>query len=451
MFFSKLEKSKKEKDMKIKAFVLCILIMLSFAIEPVFATDYFVPRAMSHVVSSTFKGIGPGDRLLISAGNRGPLTIQSLRGEPGNPIVIVNSGGRVNIDATWTGITLNNCKHIKLTGSGVEGITYGFLISDGNNLGVRAGDKTDEVEIEYVEITKVKIGITAHTFKDINGDPVGREWTQYNTTIHHCYIHDLEGEGMYIGSSSYLEGIYPLLKGVYIHNNILKNVGFDGIQICSAIENVEVHHNVITNVGMSKEGNPPRGANGQDGIFIGGGAVGSCYNNRIVNSWQDGIIAIGLGQYDFYNNVIINTGLGQFGGHGIAIVKGNNFTIRNNTIIKAKNYGIYINVTRGTIFDNIISDSGIAAITATRLPAENIHTNETGSVAKQQFSNAVAGDYTLTESSPARDTGSPIGYAPFDYVDVPRPQGKDTDKGAFEYHLSSSEQLSPPSKLKVVQ
>jgi len=113
--------------MKIKAFILCILIMLSFAIEPVFATDYIVPRTMSKVVSSTFRGIGPGDRLLISAGNRGPLTIQSLRGQPGNPIVIINSGGRVNIDATWTGVSLSNCKHIKLTGSGVEGITYGFL------------------------------------------------------------------------------------------------------------------------------------------------------------------------------------------------------------------------------------------------------------------------------------------------------------------------------------
>ena len=437
--------------MKRKLLNLLTLLVGIVVVTPVFATDYIVPSTMSHVVSSTFQGIGPGDRLLISAGNRGPLIIRGLRGKPGNPIVIVNSGGRVNIDATWTGVSLSNCKHIKLTGSGVEGITYGFLISDGSNLGVRAVDKTDEIEIEYVEITKVKIGISAQTVRDINGDPVGREWTQYNTTIHHCYIHDLEEEGMYIGCSSYKKGTKPLLKGVYIHNNILTNVGFDGIQISSATENVEVHHNTITDVGMSEEGTPPRGANGQDGIFIGEGSVGSYYNNRIVNSGQDGIVATGLGQYDFYNNVIINTGLGQFDGHGIAIVMGNNFTIRNNTIIKAKKYGIYINVTSGTIFDNIISDSGIAAITATRLPAENIYNNETGNVVKQQFSNAAAGDYTLTESSTARDTGSPSGYASFDYVDVPRPQGKDPDKGAFEYYISPSEQLFPPSNLIVVQ
>jgi len=367
--------------MKIKTFVLYILIMLSFATEPVFATDYIVPRTMSHVISKTFPGIAPGDRLLISAGNRGPLTIQSLRGEPDNPIVIINSDGLVNIDATWTGINLSNCKHIKLTGSGVEGITYGFLISDGSNLGVRAGDKTDEVEIEYVEITKVKIGISAKTVRDINDNPVGREWTQYNTTIHHCYIHDVEGEGMYIGGSYYKEGKSPLLKGVYIHDNILKNVGFDGIQISSATENVEVHHNMITNVGMSEEGNPPRGANGQDGIFIGQGTVGSYYDNKIVSSGQDGIIATGLGQYDFYNNIIINTGLGQFGGHGIAISKGSNFTIRNNSIIKAKEYGICVRAVtiEGAIFGNILSDSGISAITAPFLPAENIYSNEINS------------------------------------------------------------------------
>jgi parallel beta-helix repeat protein len=440
-----------EAKMKKKLLNLLTLLVGIVVVTPVFATDYIVPSTMSHVVSSTFQGIGPGDRILISAGNRGPLTIRGLRGEPGNPIVIVNSGGRVNIDATWTGVSLSNCKHIKLTGNGIEGITYGFLISDGYNLGVRAGDKTDEIEIEYVEITKVKIGISAQTVRDINGDPVGREWTQYNTTIHHCYIHDVEGEGMYIGGSYYKEGTTPLLKGVYIYNNILKNVGFDGIQISSATKNVEVHHNTITDVGMSKEGNPPRGANGQDGIFIGEGTVGSYYNNRIVNSGQDGIVATGLGQYDFYNNIIINTGLGQFGGKGIAMFTGKNFTIRNNTIIKAKKYGICIMGTSGTIFDNIISDSGIAAITATSLPAENIHNNETGSVAKQQFSNAATGDYTLTESSPARDTGSPSGYASFDYGDVPRPQGKDPDKGAFEYYIPSSEQLSPPSNLIVIQ
>ena len=298
--------------------------------------------------------------------------------------------------------------------------------------GIYGNDRYEYIEIENIEITNVGIGISIKTKDDENGNVVLRgEWVQHDTTIHDCYIHDVGGEGEYLGSTSWSAGIKPELDGVYVYNNILENIGFDGIQISSAPDNVEVHHNYLDGTGQSMEGRPPRGANNVAGFFIGSGTTGKWYNNKIINSGGRGIwVSAGPGSFDIYNNLIINTNvMGRWPGisNGITIL--NDGVCRHNTIINAKDKGIQVNVGAVTIRDNIVAGYGGSAIVRGN-PYNNIKSKSLDTV---KFVNPGANNFHLLSNSPAVNKGSDPGYPAFDLDDVARPQGTAPDIGAFEY------------------
>jgi len=51
---------------------------------------------------------------------------------------------------------------------------------------------------------------------DEDGNSVNRSnWNQNNTTVHDCYIHDIGGEGLYLGSSYWKDKISPELDSVH--------------------------------------------------------------------------------------------------------------------------------------------------------------------------------------------------------------------------------------------
>ena len=96
----------------------------------------------------------PGDTLFFQAGTRDYLLIRNFHGETGNPVVFINLNGVVIVDTdNHYGISLQNCRFIKFTGTGSIDRFYGFKIQrveDGGGLGI--GGLSSDVEIDHFYI-----------------------------------------------------------------------------------------------------------------------------------------------------------------------------------------------------------------------------------------------------------------------------------------------------------
>jgi len=244
------------------------------------------------VVSINVKdyNINPGDTVFFSAGVREFLYVRDFEGDIENPIVFSNINGKVIINNTnhYYGIKFVNCKYIKITGTGVKGIEYGFKVAEiGKGNGIEITGFSTDVEIEKVEISNTPFaGIMAKSDPTPDGRFNRDNFTMYNISIHDNYIHDSGGEGLYIGHSWY-NGypykddeveltLYPhAIKGLTVYNNTIKRTQWDGIQVGCADEDVVIDGNKIEEYGLAE-------VFGQNsGMSIGAGTVGDIKNNKI--------------------------------------------------------------------------------------------------------------------------------------------------------------------------
>lgn len=132
-----------------------------------------------------------------------------------------------------------------------------------------------------------------------------------NIHIHNNYIHDTGGEGLYIGHGFFLgrqekncpKKTFPhTIRCVRIYENLIEDVGYDGIQIKDADKDVAVYDNIIRNYGT-------RGKKAHnEGIFIGEGTTGKFYGNIIDTGSGNGFQIQGIGNIDIFNNYIMNAG-----------------------------------------------------------------------------------------------------------------------------------------------
>ena len=365
---------------------------------------------------------------MIPSSRTAPITFKNLKGEEGNRIVIMNYGGKVRMDAdgNWAGVQLQNCEHVRLTGTGDPSIEYGFEIFNVTNCGVTTsvGEGSRYLEIDHVEVHDSDRG----GIRSGKAEGQTREtWRGVGFYIHHNYVHDVVNEGFYIGSSHWGEGEDPEIEGVEVAYNRVERCGHDGIQVGSAVEDVKVHHNYLRDVGLDPN---LGGGNTGTGLVINQGTTGDWYNNVVINAGTRGIMVQGIGGYEIFNNVIVNAGSGEtgdvairwFGGHG---------RFFNNTIVNSRGDGIKVSSGRtGAIYDNIVVGSSGQDIIANDANAYNNIVGEVGAVGFVEPGND---DFHLLARSPAVDAGSGAGFAPFDCDDVPRPQGSKSDIGAFEF------------------
>jgi hypothetical protein len=250
----------------------------------------------------------PGDTVFIPAGTYDLLDLGNIRGTAAKPIIIMNKGGLVTLNQ----VRLNNkMEYFKILGNGAPGITYGIKVNNTTKQIAFAAAMVSDMEIAYVEVSKGAIGMI------IKKNPVANDpSTQYpnylikNIKIHHNYIHDIDTEGMYIGSTSpsgTADGIPIRLQNVEVYNNTVMRTGWDGIQMSCAIGTNSIHDNVIKDFGLLNASSQ------QTGIAIGGGATGDIYNNTISNGTGWGINAMGYGTMRIYNNLVENVGANGIG------------------------------------------------------------------------------------------------------------------------------------------
>lgn len=461
--------------LKSKLFKLFLFFLTSNLLVQVYGQQIHC----NHVIDTNqnyFNGIPhqAGDTFCIAPGTRGHLYFADLSGTEEEPIIIINNGGLVDIiSETGYGISISNCQHIKIIGTGSEE-EYGIHISDvSSGSGIKAGNLTSDIEISNIEISNTKYtGITAKSDPNCQFNSTLDSFIMYNTHIHHNYIHDVGTEGMYIGHS-FFTGVYlescdttvqpHILDGVDIHDNIVERSGWDAIQLGCALYNARVHHNKI--IEDSREERVFQ----MSGIMVNPGSACDVYNNIIINGKGTGIALQGVGGQKVYNNLIINAGRGYLDDNQTSAQKfgifckytlnmdsDSSFLICNNSIINPKSDGIRFqnkHTANNRFYNNIIVNPG-----AYNYYNENGNLSNTGmdsymyfyypeiefdtsnnilarSSKNLSFIDTLSHNYRLQSQSPLIDQGKNlIQYnIIFDLDNESRPYGTYYDIGAYEY------------------
>jgi hypothetical protein len=267
-----------------------------------------------------------GQTVCIPSGTYLTMSFNGLRGSADNPILITNCGeGQVIVDTQGqsSGMAAHGTRYLHFSGTGDPDQEYGIVLKNmaTGRMGIDMSDGVSDIEIDYFEIAgPAYAGIAIRNYPYCD-ETLGRDvFTQYNTLVHHNYIHDVSGEGIYLGCSHYhaaysptsgeacAPGIAePAMRGVEVHHNLVEEVGRDGIQVGTAIEGMLIHNNVIRNYALLESWGHV------GGIQVNPGSVGRVYSNLIVskkgNMADNGIQFAGGedGPTYLYNNVIVGS------------------------------------------------------------------------------------------------------------------------------------------------
>ncbi|CCH55987.1 hypothetical protein BN8_05288 [Fibrisoma limi BUZ 3] len=404
--------------------------------------------------------IAPGATVCIKGGLYQYLRLNNFTGAPGNPITFVNCDGLVDFSSdktTQSGLNVQGSRYFRITGTGDSRYNYGIKVSktgtDATALNILA--KSSDCEVDHVEIAGAGFaGIMAKTDpKACDPSTFRGNFIMYNVKLHDNYVHDVKGEGLYIGHSNWGNGVYVVCNGVKtleypheimgleIYNNLTDHTGAEGIQF-SCAPGAQVHHNTIRYAGVS-----PFGVNQNNGVQIGGGTSGGFYNNIIQNAQGDGISMIGhRGPNYIYNNLITNSGInGMYIDNRTGSLSGVDVVVANNTIVTAVDGGIRFyneNNTNYAANNAIVGVTLNKAITVTNktfpLVKENNYTS--ASVTDAKLVDPAGGNYRPAGGSPLIDKGRNASNwgVTFDLDNRPRPQGAQYDIGAYEYSAASS-------------
>jgi hypothetical protein len=415
---------------------------------------YTVP-ATKQTIDGKALNIKPGSVICLTAGVKyRNILFKNIIGTAAAPITIKNCGGTANLVATGLSYAMKmyNSKFFKITGGSVSK-SYGIKITSGH-IGLQVDYLSTNFEIDHVEILNSGFaGVMAKTDPSCDNATIRANFTMRDVSIHDNYVHDVGGEGFYVGNSMWEKGMNTAcgvrlpheIHNVKIFNNIVRNSGWEGVQLGSAPVGAQVFGNIIENYGLANK-------SGQNnGMQIGAGTGGTCYNNFIKNGKGNGLIMMGLGNNISHNNVIVNAGA-----HGVFCDErgstGPGFQFINNTIINPRLDGIRLyseKLPANVVINNIIvnpgsystysyprtgNDAYVYKISKTMgvTVANNYFTR---SITAPKFVNAGAFNYRLASGSPAVNKGKSISAYNIakDYYQVARLKGSAYDIGASEY------------------
>lgn len=416
-------------------------------------TQSGIYRPSSLGTGSFYLNVQPGQTICVQGGNYGMLRFIGFEGTKTAPIRIRNHNGQVRVghNAYYAAIDLQNCRYMRLTGTGDAAHTYGFKIdSCGTASAISLGSRSSDIEFDHVEVVKAGFaGIMAKTDPNCTDTMTWyKNYVMNNVNIHHNYFHDVGGEGLYVGNSFYsgwtttCSGtstlLYPhIINGLDIHHNIVKRSNAEGLQYACA-PNAQVHDNYIDSTGLD-----PFASFQNNGLQCGGGAGGNCYNNIIKNTAAAGIIVIGqFGNNKFYNNLMVNTN-GIFCDDRSGSIPNTSVDFTNNTFIKVKSipFTLYNEINTNSITNNAIVGLNSTNIVgypqgATASVSNNYFTTNP---AAMRFEDTTNGNYRPLANSPLVDAGrniTPLSIThDLDYA--PRLSGTNYDIGAYEYQSAT--------------
>ena len=323
--------------------------------------------------------IQPGQVICLDASlSYKTIKFSNIKGTPEHPIIIRNCGGVAFIAE---GLRFERCENFKLVGDGDPDIRYGIKVSTKKSFFVTFEMFTTDFEMSRVEVAGLNkngvgensgfagVGIKTSPYQDCElfSDSTRKAWIMRNVSVHDNYVHDVGGEGMYIGHGFYSgrkekkceqKTWSHSITGLRVHHNRVENTGWDGIQIKNADADCEVYNNVIRNYGTLNH----RAHN--EGLMLADGVTGKAYNNLIDTGTGHGIMFQGMGNNDIFNNIVLNAGEDGFNGTGSVMgiyLPDGYYRIFNNTIYNSKKYGFTFFNSRGgekLIMNNLIVKAG---------------------------------------------------------------------------------------------
>ncbi|UII32736.1 right-handed parallel beta-helix repeat-containing protein [Fulvivirga ulvae] len=405
----------------------------------------FIVEADMQIIDNNDLKLPQGAVIGIRAGRRNSLIFRNFYGTADKPYIITNCDGQVDIADNVPAIKLHTLSHVRLTGTGSTD-DYGIKVSQGSPFGIVAELAATNFEIDHVEITNVAgPAISARTRPVCDGSTNRGTFTQKNTVVHHNYIHDVEGEGFYIGGSHWhtnfppiadcpsLVLLEPQLEGVKVYNNIVENVGQDGIQVGGAVLGCEIYNNVVINYGLKNI------QVHQSGIQINPGTTGSIFSNLIKGGTGSAIFINGFANKVF-SNVIVDCAR-----DGVHIgdrepPAGKSYVVVNNTMYNVGEYAIYMNSKLS--INNVFNNNLLVNITGglhNKLNDEislNIDNNlELMDITEADLANPDQYDFSPTDNSSLIDAGITVSDPNVlaDYMLNNRKAGQSIDIGAVEY------------------
>ncbi len=276
------------------------------------------------VADGSALGVEPGDRVCVSGGERPFLRIQGFMGTAEAPITVINCDGVVRIhneDRAYALVIEGASEHVRVTGTGDASTEYGFRISAPDTdpypgVGVWIQGRATDIEVDHMEVFDTGFaGVMAKTDPDCDDRPFWDGFVQRNTHLHHLWVHDTGGEGFYIGSTqgngynrtcdgSAVNIPHHDLLGVDVHDVLIEDTGWDGIQIGFATD-CTFHDSIIRRVGLE------RVEFQQQGLQL-GSSICEVRRNDIRDGSAMGIIVLDVGSTLIADNVIAN-----FEGDGI--------------------------------------------------------------------------------------------------------------------------------------
>ncbi|MCK8493580.1 right-handed parallel beta-helix repeat-containing protein [Spirosoma sp. RP8] len=434
--------------------------------------DYTITKAGAY--NNWLLEVAPGKKVCVQSGLYDNITLANFAGTPTQPIRFVNAGGQVLVqsNAATNTLQLKNSRYIALSGAGDAAYPYGFKVNNQNTggyMGISVSDLSSDVEIDHVEVAKAGFaGIMAKTDPGCDSTTWRSNFTMYNVKIHDNYIHDVGGEGLYIGNSFFGDGmavscngvtkqVYPhLIYGLDIYNNRIERTGAEGLQYGCAPD-AKVHHNWLKDTGISPFANYQN-----NGLQVGGGAGGECYNNTILNASGVGLIIVGhWGNNRLYNNVISQPGSdGIFCDERTGSLPDTYVQLINNTISGCGRDGIrlYNQINVNTIANNAITNYGAsgaasngyvgkAVVFQQGATATMVNNYTVAANSAAGFVDAANANFALLSTSPLIDAGANAAQwgVTIAQQDQTRPQGSGYDIGAFEFVPSGARQAASAS------
>ena len=412
---------------------------------------HHVIRRDQEFVDGRKLGVQPGQVVGLEAGARGRLVLVNFHGEPGKPVIIVNHGGKVTIagDGPDPAVRIGRSSHFEFRGDGDTLFPYGIEVTRAGSHGLEVTDLSTDYELCHLLVSLAGYaGIMAKTDPRCDLTANRGHFTQRNVRIHHNHIHDVGGEGMYVGSSFYTGTkaagcgeIFPHdLTGLRIHDNLIERAGREGLQVGCATADCEIRRNTILDPGR-------RRLEHQDsGLQLSPGTTGRLEGNLVANAPGNGIVLLGLGDNLVGNNVVVNAG-----GHGIFCDNRNNASdpaigtragsfvrILNNTIVNPRQFAFrtFNELSRHEFRNNLVVlpvDAG-GLVDAPGTDLTSAHNLVQATTEGLGFVNPGAQDYRIRAESVVAGAGEDLAAlgVTADAAGRPRPAGAAFAAGAFE-------------------
>jgi hypothetical protein len=339
---------------------ICACILFGFvftclAVETKAETIYLTSKRKDSAIYRKLE-VQPGDTVVLK-GNYPYVNVWGFSGTKEKPVVFINEGvvniGQIEGIGNY-GWVFHDAQFFKI--QGVKG-KYPIRIAGGgekNSIALAIGKGCTDYTVDNVEIFDASVGVMAKVNPDGKPENSAPNFAIRNIRFTNLYIHDIRGEGMYIGNTKGSSDA-PRIYNCEIAFVKTDNTGWDGIQLALCPEGGSIHDCEVSNYGTQ---NLP---NQRNGIVIGGGVNANVYNNYIHSGLGAALVVFGTGRIKVYKNRIENSKEdGIFvDDRPIAGLPPLSVIITDNTISNVERFGIRISNTHLTMQPGQVSRNKI--------------------------------------------------------------------------------------------